>query len=139
MQKAIHFPSPPWDIDLAADRLKFEQEAWNSGDPEQISQGYADNIEMRDGGTFINDKHQLKSFLQQTLADRADFRLKLDLWGALKARMAVRFEAEWKDHSGQWFHAYGVQVLQFNEQGLIEKRFASQEAISILTSQQNLS
>jgi nuclear transport factor 2 (NTF2) superfamily protein len=130
MEKAIHFPTPPWDMDTAAERLKFEEEAWNTHDPERISEGYADNIEMRDGTAFVNGKDQLKSFLGRQLADQADFRLKLDLWGALKARMAVRFEAEWRDRSGQLFHAYGVQVLQFNDSGQIERRFASQEITS---------
>jgi len=35
--------------------------------------------------------------------------------------------AEWKDHFGRPQHAYGVQVLQFNESGEIERRFSSQE------------
>ncbi|GGB05315.1 DUF1348 family protein [Puia dinghuensis] len=138
MNKAIQFPTPPWDMDMAAERLKFEEEAWNTRDPERISEGYADNIEMRDGAAFVNDKNQLKSFLVQKLAHQSDLRLKLDLWGALKARMAVRFEAEWRDQSGQWFHAYGVQVLQFNESGQIERRFASQEVITVTTNERKL-
>ena len=131
MKKAIQFPTPPWDMDLAAERLKFEEEAWNTQDPERISEGYADNLEMRDGAAFINGKSQLKSFLTRKLDDKTDFRVKLDLWGALKARMAVRFETEWKDRSGQRFHTYGVGVLQFNESGQIERRFASEELIPV--------
>ncbi|HEY4107519.1 DUF1348 family protein [Puia sp.] len=130
MEKAIKFPTPPWDMDLAAQRLKFEEEAWNTRDPERISEGYAGNIEMRDGTSFIGNKSELKAFLIEKLAGQKDFRLRLDLWGALKTRMAVRFDAEWRNDSGQWIHAYGVEVLQFNESGQIEKRFASQEHIT---------
>lgn len=126
-------------MELAAERLKFEEEAWNARDPERIAEGYAGNIEMRDGTAFINGKSQLKSFLLQKLADQKDFRMKLELWGALKARMAVRFEAEWRDDSGQWFHTYGVEVMQFNESGQIESRFASQEFIMISTKERKLS
>lgn len=126
-------------MDLAATRLKFEEEAWNTRDPERISEGYADGIEMRDGTAFINGKSQLKNFLAQKLAGQKDFRLKLDLWGALKGRMAVRFESEWRDPAGQWFHAYGVQVLQFDERGQIERRFASQEVIPVLAGERKLS
>lgn len=126
-------------MDLAAERLKFEEEAWNTGDPERISEGYADGIEMRDGSAFINGKSQLRSFLVQKLAGQTDFRLRLDLWGALKGRMAVRFESEWRDPSGQWFHAYGVQVLQFNESGQIERRFASQEVVPVSPNERKLS
>ena len=39
--------------------------------------------------------------------------------------MAVRFEYEWRNASGQWFHSYGVEVMEFDEAGLIRKRFAS--------------
>ncbi len=131
MEKAIQFPTPPWDMELAAQRLKYEEEAWNSRNPALITAGYADDIEMRDGSNFVNGKDQLKIFLTQKLTEQNDFRLKLDLWGALKARMAVQFEADWKDASGQSFHAYGVMVLQFNEGGQIEKRFASQETITM--------
>ena len=127
MEKTIQFPTPPWDMDKAAERLKFEEEAWNTRDSERIAEGYADNIEMRDGTVFVNGRSELRRFLGQKLTDQADLRIKLDLWGALKARMAVRFEAEWKDHSGRVQHAYGVQVLQFNESGEIERRFSSQE------------
>jgi nuclear transport factor 2 (NTF2) superfamily protein len=139
MERTIQIPTPPWDMDKAAERLKFEEEAWNTRDPERISEGYADNIEMRDGIAFINGKSELKSFLVKKVAEHTHFRLKLDLWGALKARMAVRFEAEWKDQFGQWVHAYGVQVLQFNESGQIEQRFASQEVITVLTNERKLS
>jgi len=114
-------------MDTAAERLKFEEEAWNTHDPERISEGYADTIEMRDGTDFVNGKSELKSFLGRKLAGQTDLRIRLDLWGALKARMAVRFEAEWKDQAGRPQHAYGVQVLQFNESGQIERRFSSQE------------
>jgi nuclear transport factor 2 (NTF2) superfamily protein len=45
--------------------------------------------------------------------------------------MAVRFEAEWHNSSGKWYKSYGVQVFQFNDQGLAENRYASQEAIEL--------
>jgi nuclear transport factor 2 (NTF2) superfamily protein len=44
----------------------------------------------------------------------------LDLWGALKGRMAVRSELEWTDKDGQQFKSYGVQIFQFSEDGLVE-------------------
>jgi nuclear transport factor 2 (NTF2) superfamily protein len=124
--------TPPWDMDTAAERLKAEAAAWNSHDPVQIAEGYADNIEMRDGLTFITGKEALKQFIREKLAKQPGYTIRLDLWGALKARMAVRFEAEWRDTEGQWFRSYGVVVFQFNERGEIERRFASQETGAIL-------
>lgn len=131
MSTTSKFPTPPWDMDTAAERLKFEEAAWNSHNINQILEGYADNIEMRDGLQFINGKEQLAAFLKTKLAGQHNYHLTLDLWGALKGRMAVRFEAEWHDASGQAFKSYGVQVFQFNDEGLIERRFASEEATAV--------
>ena len=117
-------------MDTAAERLIAEEAAWNSHDPEQIATGYSDSIEMRDGLSFVTDKQSLKEFLKEKFAKQLDYSVKLDLWGALKGRMAVRFESEWRDASGKWFRSYGVQVYQFNEAGLVERRFASEETTS---------
>ncbi len=43
-------------MESAAKRLVLEESAWNSRDPEKILEGYADNVEMRDGVDFINGK-----------------------------------------------------------------------------------
>ena len=114
-------------MDTAAQRLIAEEAAWNSHDPEEIAAGYADSIEMRDGLSFVTDKQSLKEFLKEKFAKQLDYSVKLDLWGALKGRMAIRFEAEWRDASGQWFRSYGVQVYQFDATGLVERRFCSEE------------
>lgn len=131
MQEQKSFPTPPWDMETAAERLTFEQAAWNTRDPEQIVQGYSDDLEMRDGVDFITGKEEFRQFLTRKFAEQLDYTVKLDLWGALKGRMAVRFESEWRNASGQWHRSYGVQVYQFNETGLAEKRFASQETVTI--------
>ena len=39
--------------------------------------------------------------------------------------MAVRFEDEWHDESGQWYRAYGNEMWEFNPKGLMARRFAS--------------
>jgi nuclear transport factor 2 (NTF2) superfamily protein len=138
METKRNFPTPPWDMDTAAARLVFEETAWNSRNPEEILAGYAEQLEIRDGTTFINSKDQFRQFLQQKFATQHDYKIKLDLWGALKGRMAVRFEAEWRDTTGKWRHSYGIEVFQFNDQGLAERRFASENAITIDASARNL-
>ena len=125
-------------MDTAAERLITEAAAWNSHDPEQLAEGYADTIEMRDGLSVITTKEALKQFTREKFAKQLDYSVKLDLWGALKARMAVRFEAEWHDAKGQWFRSYGVQVYQFNDTGLVERRFASEETTAIAAADRRL-
>ena len=131
--KHTKLPTPPWDMETAAERLVFEEAAWNSHDPEKILEGYTDNVEMRDGVNFIKGRKEFKLFLQRKFQEQLDYKLKLDLWGALKGRMAVRFEAEWHDASGHWYRSYGVEVFQFNDEGYAERRFASQETVEILS------
>jgi uncharacterized protein len=138
MQKQKPFPTPPWDMEIAAERLTLEEAAWNTHDPEQIIQGYSDKVEVRDGVDFMNGKEPFRQFLQRKFEQQLDYRVKLDLWGALKGRMAVRLEAEWRDASGQWYRSYGVQVFQFNEKGLAEARFSSQETVTIAPSDRKL-
>ncbi len=77
------------------------------------------------------ERQSLKQFLQRKFERQLDYAVKLELWGALKGRMAVRFEAEWHDTAGQWYRSYGVQVFQFNDAGYAERRYASQETMSI--------
>ena len=138
MKATTQFPTPPWDMDIATERLQLEEAAWNSHDPEQIADGYAENIEMRDGLLFISGKEDMKRFIREKFTKQFDYTLRLELWGALKTRMAVRYEAEWRDASGQWYRSYGVQVFQFNETGHAEKRFASQETLTITTADRQL-
>jgi nuclear transport factor 2 (NTF2) superfamily protein len=125
-------------MENAAERLVFEAAAWNSHSIDSILEGYADNAEIRDGVNFISGKDEFAAFLKSTLTEKQDYKLKLDLWGALKGRMAVRFVAEWRDVSGQWYRSYGVQLFQFNDEGLAEKRYASQESITIGAEQREL-
>ena len=47
------------------------------------------------------------------------------MWGFRENRMAVRFEYEYRNAEGQWFRAYGNENWEFDENGLMCKRFAS--------------
>jgi len=40
-------------------------------------------------------------------------------------RIAVRFAYEWHDDSGHWFRSYGNENWEFDESGLMRRRFAS--------------
>jgi hypothetical protein len=47
------FPTPTWDMEIAAERLVFEEAAWNSHEPDKILEGYAGNIESGKNQTNI--------------------------------------------------------------------------------------
>jgi nuclear transport factor 2 (NTF2) superfamily protein len=51
--------------------------------------------------------------------------LKKELWAFHENRIAVRFEYEWHDDSGQWYRSYGNENWEFDELGYMKFRFAS--------------
>jgi len=52
-----------------------------------------------------------------------DYRLEKELWAFHDSRIAVRFEYEWHDDSGQWYCSYGNENWEFDELGLHEILF----------------
>jgi uncharacterized protein len=53
------------------------------------------------------------------------------LWGFRNNRMAVRFQYEWHDVTGNWFRSYGNELWEFDERGLMRRREASINDLAI--------
>jgi len=45
--------------------------------------------------------------------------------------LGVHFEYEWHDGNGQWYRSYGNEMWEFNQDGLMRKRFASINDVAI--------
>ena len=75
--------------------------------------------------TFINGREAVKEFLKGKWEKELHYKLKKELWGFRENRMAVRFEYEYQNTDGQWFRAYGNENWEFDENGLMRKRYAS--------------
>lgn len=116
---------PPFSAETAREKLRLNENAWNTLDPEKISLLYTADTEWRDRTEFINGREAVKAYLTRKWKKELHFRTRKELWGAKENRNAVRFEDEWQDQNGQWFHGYGNEQLEFDEQGLIRKRYAS--------------
>ena len=52
--------------------------------------------------------------------------------------MAVRFECEWHDAAGQWYHSYGTEVFEFNEQGYVQRHYANTNDLPIAEADRQL-
>jgi nuclear transport factor 2 (NTF2) superfamily protein len=50
----------------------------------------------------------------------------------------VRFEYEYQDIDGNWFRAYGNENWEFDANGLMQKRFASINDLSIKEEERKL-
>ncbi len=53
------------------------------------------------------------------------------MWAFTDRRIAVRFQYEWHDKSGRWFRSYGNELWEFADNGLMRRREASINDVSI--------
>ena len=60
-----------------------------------------------------------------------DYRLQKDLWCFDEGRIAVRFQYEYHDANKQWFRAYGNELWEFDDGGLMRRREASINDLAI--------
>ena len=90
-----------------------------------------EETEWRNRSEFVNGRAQVVEFLRRKWMRELDYRLKKDLWAFTANRIAVRFEYEFHDASGQWFRAYGNENWEFAANGLMWRRFASINDLAI--------
>jgi len=119
------YPLPPFNMETAQQKVQAAEDAWNTRDPEKVSLAYTVDTEWRNRTDFINGREEVKQFLKAKWEKELDYKLKKELWGYKENRMAVRFEYEWHDHNGQWYRSYGNELWEFDENGYMQKRFAS--------------
>jgi len=127
-------PFPPSTEETARQKIQMAEDAWNSKDPERVCMAYTIDTEWRNRDQFINGREAVKEFLKAKWAKELDYKLKKELWTYRDNRIAVRFEYEWHDQQGNWFRSYGNENWEFNELGLMQKRFASINDLPILES-----
>lgn len=124
-------PLPPFTLETALQKVQLAEDAWNSQDPERISKAYTVNTEWRNRTEFINGRDEVVAFLKRKWQKELHYKLKKELWGFRENRMAVRFEYEYQDINGQWWRAYGNENWEFDENGLMQKRYASINDLAI--------
>src|SRR5258708_32628560 len=118
-------PFPPFTRETAIQKVQMAEDAWNTQNPEKVSLAYTIDTEWRNRSEFLNGRAQVVEFLRRKWNKELDYRLKKELWAFRDNRIALRFEYEWHDDSGQWYRAYGNENLKFDEHGYMKGRFAS--------------
>jgi uncharacterized protein len=131
-------PLPPFTLETARQKVQLAEDAWNSKDPDRVSLAYTPDTEWRNRTDFISGRDEVKAFLTRKWEKELGYRLKKELWGFQENRMAVRFEYEWHDTNGQWYRSYGNELWEFDENGLMAKRFASINDAPILESERRV-
>ncbi|ARS39044.1 DUF4440 domain-containing protein [Sphingobacteriaceae bacterium GW460-11-11-14-LB5] len=118
-------PLPPFTHETAVQKVQMAEDAWNSRDPGRVCMAYTINTEWRNRSEFINGREEVKAFLSGKWEKELDYKLRKELWSFTENRIAVRFEYEWHNEAGQWYRSYGNELWEFDENGLMQKRYAS--------------
>ena len=118
-------PLPPFTAETARQKVRLAEDAWNSRDPDRVVQVYTEDTRWRNRAEFPEGRDQVHGFLRRKWARELDYRLIKELWAWGSHRIAVRFAYESHDESGQWFRSYGNENWEFNDFGLMTRRYAS--------------
>lgn len=118
-------PLPPFTFETALEKIQLAEDAWNSQDPERVSKAYTVDSEWRNRSEFINGRGHIVAFLTGKWQRELNYKLKKEYWSHTDNRIAVRFVYEYQNQEGKWFRAYGNENWEFDENGLMARRFAS--------------
>ncbi len=118
-------PFPPFTCETATQKVRMAEEGWNNRDPEKVALAYTIDSQWRNRAEFPVGREQIIEFLKQKWATELEYRLIKELWAFDGNHIAVRFAYEWHNHKGEWFRSYGNENWEFNEYGLMQKRYAS--------------
>jgi nuclear transport factor 2 (NTF2) superfamily protein len=118
-------PLPPFTHESATQKVRLAEDAWNSRDPERVVQVYTADTSWRNRSEFPMGREEVKQFLIRKWRRELDYRLIKELWAHAGQRIAVRFAYEWHDDSGNWYRSYGNENWEFDDAGLMRRRFAS--------------
>lgn len=122
---------PPFTLDTARQKVKAAENAWNTRDPERVAMAYSEDSQWRNRGEFFEGREAIKQFLRRKWQKELGYRLMKELWCHSERRISVRFEYEWHDDSGQWYRSHGNEHWEFADDGLMKRRDASINDVTI--------
>jgi nuclear transport factor 2 (NTF2) superfamily protein len=117
-------PLPPFSRESAIQKVRLAEDGWNSRNPEKVALAYTPDSQWRNRAEFVTGREQIAQFLDRKWKKELDYRLIKELWAVEGNRIAVRYAYEWHDDSGNWFRTFGNENWEFDENGLMQRRFA---------------
>ncbi len=117
--------TPPFTDETARAKVQAAEDAWNTRDPDRVALAYTEDSEWRNRDRFLKGRAEIRAFLAEKWASELDYKLKKEYWAHTDNRIAVRFEYESRDANGNWRRSYGNEMWEFNEDGLMRRRYAS--------------
>ena len=92
---------------------------------------YTEDTQWRNRDEFLSGREEVHGFLVRKWEKELDYVLRKDLWTCAGNRIAVRFQHEWHDAAGGWWRSYGNENWEFEDNGLMRRREASINDVSI--------
>jgi nuclear transport factor 2 (NTF2) superfamily protein len=117
-------PLPPFTRATAIQKVRLAEDGWNGRNPEKVALAYTPDSRWRNRTEFVNGREQIVQFLDRKWKKELDYRLIKELWAVDGNRIAVRYAYEWHDDSGNWFRTFGNENWEFDENGLMQRRYA---------------
>jgi nuclear transport factor 2 (NTF2) superfamily protein len=124
-------PLPPFTRESAVQKVRAAEDGWNTCDPARVALAYTVDSIWRNRAEFLNGRPAIIAFLTRKWTRELEYRLIKELWSFGENRIAVRFAYEWHDDSSHWFRSYGNENWEFSPDGLMRRRFASINDLSI--------
>jgi len=117
-------PLPPFTLESAIHKVRSAEDGWNSRNPDKVALAYTPDSSWRNRSEFIDGRDAIVTFLDNKWRKEQEYRLIKELWAYTDNRIAVRFAYEWHDENGKWFRSYGNENWEFDDNGMMNKRFA---------------
>jgi hypothetical protein len=124
-------PFPPFTLETALQKVQAAEDAWNTRDPVRVAQAYTEDTVWRNRDEFLQGRDAVVAFLTRKWERERDYALRKQLWAFTEDRIAVRFQYECRDESGQWWRSYGNEQWEFTGEGLMRRREASIDDVAI--------
>jgi uncharacterized protein len=124
-------PVPPFTEETARQKVQAAEDAWNTCDPERVAGAYTEDSQWRNRDVFLRGRAEIVAFLRAKWEREREYALRKDLWAFTGNRIAVRFQYESCDASGQWWRSYGNEQWEFDEEGYMRRREASINDVAI--------
>lgn len=120
-----HLPIPPFTRVSASDKVRLIEDSWNSREPARVASIYAIDGLLREGTEFLSGRAAIKGFLARKWAKELDYRNIRELWAFAENRVAVQCAYEYRVRNEGSFRAHGLEVWEFDVDGLIRRSIAA--------------
>ncbi|MBA2750547.1 MAG: nuclear transport factor 2 family protein [Tatlockia sp.] len=128
-------PLPPFTLETAKTKVQAAEDAWNTREAHKVALAYTEDSQWRNRDEFFSGREAIAAFLQRKWEKELDYRLKKELWSFTDNRISVCFEYEWHDPADNWYRSYGNEQWEFAPNGLMQRRQASINDVSIQESE----